>query len=788
MAFMNKGNKHLLYYGPEDPTSASQADELAARGWQVRLNRTPQELLGQVEAAHPVSLALLRLAAQDGRDDIDAMLSYLHRNPAPLIILADEIDPDSAQRLSRRPHTSFLSPRASGPLLGAAAESALEAFADHRGPGPFSPGDPALAREAHPAEMAEIEDLYQNAPVGFFSLDTHGRVGQVNQTELDWLGYTREEMLGRPILDFVAPDSRDLSRQYFSQLTQRGRLRDEEIELLRKDGTPLPVLLNATAIYDEPGGLVMIRAAVADIFRLKQAQQALQQSEARYRLLFENMQEGFSLFEMVYDESGRGVDFRLLEANAAYERYTGLSPDQVVGRAVLDLFPDISREQMAGLVRAAQSGEPLVFEMYLSAVQRHLRAHAFRPQPDRYATIVEDITERKLAEQALQQSEAVLKSFFDAVQQDLGILRVRPEIQDLEFLRMNREAMKNMKIPPQAVPGALASQYGMSLGNRRLWLEGCQLSQESGKPAHFEFMGEIRIGLWLLASLQCIEPGVFSYSVVDITDLKRMQSELSQLNGVLEQRVALRTVELSQANLDLKQALRLREEFLNHISHELRTPLNTILGSAEVLQTRVFGELNPRQLQVLANIETGGQQLLRQVDNLLEMSQFLAGKIALQPTFVPVDAILQDCLHWVEPEADRKNLQVELVNDGRLEYLLADKMRLEQILFTLLENAVKFTQAGGKIGLEFRADQAGKVVHWTVWDTGIGMTREQQALLFGLFVQGDGSLSRHHGGLGMGLAMVNELIKLHAGSIHVGSAPGEGSRFTVTLPWLDPAL
>ena len=146
--------------------------------------------------------------------------------------------------------------------------------------------------------------------------------------------------------------------------------------------------------------------------------------------------------------------------------------------------------------------------------------------------------------------------------------------------------------------------------------------------------------------------------------------------------------------------------------------------------------------------------------------------------------MIKSCLGKIQAEVERKQLRLHTRRDLLLVDLVADEKRLRQILDGLLDNAVKFTPAGGKVGLEVDVDQQAQLVHWVVWDTGIGIPTEQHEQLFELFVQLDGGLSRHYGGTGLGLAMVKQLVDLHGGSISIESTPGQGSRFTVSLPWV----
>jgi len=251
----------------------------------------------------------------------------------------------------------------------------------------------------------------------------------------------------------------------------------------------------------------------------------------------------------------------------------------------------------------------------------------------------------------------------------------------------------------------------------------------------------------------------------------------------LEQRVAERTSALSLANAELARAVRAKDEFLAAMSHELRTPLNSIIGLSEALQEDVYGPLNDRQLRSIAIIEESGRHLLALINDILDVSKIEAGKLELTVGPVAIEPVCQASLGIVRQLARKKRQTLSLNLDERVQAIQADARRLKQILVNLLDNAVKFTPEGGAIGLEVQADEEREAVHFTVWDTGIGISAENMSRLFKPFVQLDSRLSREYSGTGLGLVLVQRMAELHGGSVTVESEVGKGSRFTVSLPW-----
>ncbi len=262
-----------------------------------------------------------------------------------------------------------------------------------------------------------------------------------------------------------------------------------------------------------------------------------------------------------------------------------------------------------------------------------------------------------------------------------------------------------------------------------------------------------------------------------------LREQLERQIAELEQRVAERTTALSLANAELARAVRAKDEFLAAMSHELRTPLNSIIGLSEALQEDVYGPLNDRQLRSIAIIEESGRHLLALINDILDISKIEVGKLELTTGPVAIEPVCQASLGIVRQMARKKRQTLSLTLDERVQAIQADARRLKQILVNLLDNAVKFTPEGGAIGLEVQADEEREAVHFTVWDTGIGISPENMGRLFKPFVQLDSRLSREYSGTGLGLVLVQRMAELHGGSVTVESEVGKGSCFTVSLPW-----
>ncbi len=260
----------------------------------------------------------------------------------------------------------------------------------------------------------------------------------------------------------------------------------------------------------------------------------------------------------------------------------------------------------------------------------------------------------------------------------------------------------------------------------------------------------------------------------DISDRKQSEEELRKVNE-----------RLTLTNADLHRATHLKDVFLANMSHELRTPLNAILGMSEGLQENVFGELNGFQQQAIATIERSGMHLLELINDILDLSKIESGKLELQTAPVAITYLCESSLVFIKQQAIKKNLQITTELPPRLPDIVVDERRIRQVLINLLNNAVKFTENGSiKLVVKTDQDQETNFLCFSVIDTGIGISPENLSKLFLPFEQIDSNLNRQYNGTGLGLSLVRRLIELHEGTVSVSSEIGQGSCFTISLPYV----
>lgn len=234
-------------------------------------------------------------------------------------------------------------------------------------------------------------------------------------------------------------------------------------------------------------------------------------------------------------------------------------------------------------------------------------------------------------------------------------------------------------------------------------------------------------------------------------------------------------------NMRLEYATKTKSEFLANMSHELRTPLNAVMGFSTLLQDEISGRLNEKQKHYVDNVLEGSNFLLELIDDILDISKIEAGKMELIIENMHVAPVMNEVLHLVKEKASRHNVIIKKEIDPGLEMIKADPKRFKQILFNLLNNAIKFSKPeSGIVTLTAKRDKDMAVI--SISDTGIGIKEENIGKLFNEFEQLDSGITKKYGGTGLGLSISKKLVEMQGGRISVESKFGEGSTFAFELP------
>ena len=392
-----------------------------------------------------------------------------------------------------------------------------------------------------------------------------------------------------------------------------------------------------------------------------------------------------------------------------------------------------------------------------------------------------DISERKNAERRVQEMYAEQSAILQNALVGIAVIR------DREILSCNNRFEELFGAPPFSMSGTATRVLYPSDNVYHEVGQGVKKAFERGESFKDELLMARRDGslFWAAIAGQMLNPGrpdqgsIWIYS--DISERKVAQAALKEHQAHLEQLIEQRTADLREALDDARAADRTKDEFLANISHEMRTPLNAVIGLSGIARKHSG---DARVQDYLDKISGGGQSLLRIINDLLDLSKIAAGRMELESIPLRFGQVINHVRSMVQHRIEEKQLRLTIDVDPALPALcMGDPLRVEQIVLNLVTNAVKFTDQGG-VTVRFLRQEApaGKVgVQLEVEDSGLGMTSDEMNRLFRPFSQADSSITRTHGGTGLGLVICRRLVEMMGGDIEVASTPGKGSLFRARL-------
>jgi PAS domain S-box-containing protein len=401
---------------------------------------------------------------------------------------------------------------------------------------------------------------------------------------------------------------------------------------------------------------------------------------------------------------------------------------------------------------------------------------------DFFVVLIQDISDRKKAEIALQESQDFLKKVTDTSPNIIYIY----DLQQQCNIYVNREIATILGYSPIEIQ-AMGANFFSTLMHpddlQNMPAEYARLARAlDGEIYDCEFRMRNTQGEWRW---------FYSRNSVFSRDLKgQVKCTVGSAQDITERKLA--ETQLQQTYAELLQATRLKNEFLATMSHELRTPLNAILGMTELLQEEIYGSINEKQMTALQTIENSGSHLLELINDVLDIGKVESGQVHLEISSISIAALCESSLLFIQQQARKKNIQVHRVLPSNLPNIHVDERRIRQALINLLNNAVKFTLEGGTITLEVSEVRLERsttnltpinYLKIAVIDTGIGITAENIQKLFQPFIQIDSALNRQYDGTGLGLALVKRLVELHGGNVELTSELGVGSCFAIKLPF-----
>lgn len=498
------------------------------------------------------------------------------------------------------------------------------------------------------------------------------------------------------------------------------------------------------------------------------AEEALKESEIKYHNLFNSIDEGFCIVELLFGDHGQPADYRYLEVNPAFQRQTGLS--NAAGRRMRELVPGHEQFWFDTYGRIAMTGEPARFQGRAEALGFFYDVYAFRvgePAQRRVAVLFNDITERRRAVDALEESEGRLRAL--TLASTNVVYRMGPDWSSMTelfgngFLADTREPNQSWMdkyIHPddrEFVAGVIAE---------------CIREKKMFNLEHRVRKADGSIG-WThsrAVPLPDGEGGIKEWigMAYDITERRNAEETLRESEN--RARALVRQLEEADANKD---------RFLSVLSHELRNPLAAITVGLSILQSP---EQREQAASVMEIMHRQVGQLCKLVDDLLDLTRITHNRITLKKEPVLLGEILRGAAEDIQPAFAQKNVELSLDIPPQPFSLNADPVRIAQCAGNLLHNALKYTPAQGSVWMSLHEENGEAVI--TVRDSGVGISPQMLSVLFEPFTQADDSLARpESNGLGLGLSIVRGIAELHGGSVSASSeGPEKGAVFTFRLP------
>jgi PAS domain S-box-containing protein len=511
---------------------------------------------------------------------------------------------------------------------------------------------------------------------------------------------------------------------------------------------------------------------------LLQQTMELQAQQATMRGVLDSALSGILVGTSVRDRQGKITDFRFTLANPMCEKLLHFTREELVGYTLLERFPGNVEAGLFDLyVRVAETGEPEETESWYSDGRLDFWVSVCAVKVgDGVAITFTDISERKRAEAQLRQLAEDLQSqrrFAETLIDRLpaGVAFID---KDYRFQVVNPALERFYGIPADALVGKTVNEglRGLDPAIDGLYAqvrETLEPLSVAGIPVNYLVEGVERLSHWDATIVPYLDQhGAFDGWLVLAWEVSERLQLQAERDALAMQRIA----DLEQANVH-------KEQFFGILSHELRTPINAIMGFASVLDDEVMGPLTASQHDYMGKILDGSDRLLALINDLLDMSRIQAGKFAISPGEVDLPALCHDALGALQPIADQHGVALTL-SAPAVPLVQADRQRIEQVVTNLVSNAIKFTAAGGTVGIRI-VDRDG-IVRVEVEDTGIGISEEHQVRIFDAFTQVDMSNTRRSGGAGLGLAIAKSLVEAHGGRIGVRSTLGAGSTFWFSLP------
>ena len=651
----------------------------------------------------------------------------------------------------------------------------------------------SAANQALQSALAQSRSLYNQAPCGYHSVDRNGVFVAMNDTELAWLDYSREEVVGQlTYQDLMVPKNAEMLEERLQRLMAHGFAEPAEYDMLRRDGRVFPVLASSTAVRDASGEYLHSNTTVVDITARKAAELALQANQRFIQAITDHVPGLIAYLD---------TELRFRFANANHLPIYGIEASAMLGKPLNECFSTEIWSEIAPRLQAALAGEIQHFEAWRHAAQRQPIFISASYIPDLHEGKVKgifvqviDITERKRIEERVtglntELEQRIRERSIELLESEQRFRLMVDNIRDHAVFFLDADGyITDWTDSAQRMDGYSPTEM---LGQHyRLLFE--RSDGENGRE-HAEKLlqlassrGQHEVYGWhqrkdgsrywahaLLIALRDDQGELRGFAKLnrDMTDAKRLDDLMRNINDELEKRVTERTAQLLAANKDL-------ESFSYSVSHDLRSPLRHVASFVSLLQEHLGDRCDEVSTRYLGTIGNSARHMSQLIDGLLAFSHL--GRAAVN--IAPVDFTLLVETVVAQLAHDTEGRSIEWVLAPDLPVVQGDALLLREVWANLLGNAYKYTRPRehARIEVGWGVDPV-KGRTFYVRDNGVGFDTKYSTKLFGVFQR----LHRasEFEGTGIGLALTRRIVERHGGTVWAESQLGEGSVFSFSLPF-----